>query len=322
MLKIMPEILFSSTKERKRRLPVMPFFANQGDMSAFRYFPADYSFGTTQKVYSIYSSRYSGLYDQFHLGFSQPLFGGYNITLDWNYSGVSDIPRYNALKIDESTGLPEQRSPDGFFSNNNHVTSMTIGRVFDNIVDFGWDYFVIPLRFPAALTINHASTSIDKYSAYAFTFDLSAGVSFNLGELFVQNEGVGNFSFFMTFKNFAGTDLIWDKVSSFDQSSGTSVESSEFLPSNSIFGINVVFPQEDIGIDLGVAYQKQTLYSRDNYGLMLTYQDFLEFRFGTNDKQFTTGFGVKAYDAEIFLSFQPKHSLGSTFLLDMSYEIK
>jgi hypothetical protein len=298
------------------------FFTNQNDLSAFRYYPADYSFGTTQKVYSIYSSRFSGLYDQFHLGYTQPLFGGYNITLNWNYSGVSDIPRYNALKIDDSTGLPEQRSPDGFFNNNNHISSIIFGKVFDNIVDFGWDYFEIPLRFPTSLSVNYASTSIDEYSAYAFTFDLSTGVSFNLGELFIQNSGVGNFSFFMTYMNVAGTDLIWDDVSSFDGSSGTKVQSNEYLPSNTIFGFNVILPQEDIETDFGFAYQRQTLYERDNYGILINYQKFLEFRFGLNDNKFTTGLGVKAYDAEVFLSFQPRHSLGSTFLLDLSYEIK
>ena len=95
------------------------FFMNKSDLSAIRWFPADYTFNKERKVYSTYVSKFNGILSQAHIGFSQPIIGGYNITVNWNYSGVTDIPRYNKLIL-EIDKTPLNEEPTGFFNNSNN----------------------------------------------------------------------------------------------------------------------------------------------------------------------------------------------------------
>ncbi len=294
------------------------FFVGQGDISAYRYFPADYTFNSKRKVFGTFVSKYDGLVQQFSAGYSQPLFGGLNLTANYNYSGVSDIPRFEELNPDGGTFEPDQKSPSGYFGNSNHIFSATFGKIFDEVIDVGWNYFTIPIRIPTAVQVNYLRSTLDEYSANAFTVDVSAGLQFNLGDLIIQRKGIGDLIVYFNAMNVVGSNLAWDQVSSLDGSSKTTT--SEEIASNFTFGTNLITEMEELSLKFGVSYQYQDRYAENNFGMMFIYDELVELRFGINEDLFTIGGGVHYFGTSLFLSLKPKHELGKEILVDLSYD--
>lgn len=293
------------------------FFAGQGDLSAHRYFPADYTLNIKRKAYTSYINTFDGLVDQFSMGYTQPLFGGLNISTNYSYSGVSDIPKFNELVVDDATNEPIQKAPSGFFSNSNHVFSVAFGKVFDNVIDVGWDYFTIPIRLPTSLQVNYQNSNLDTYSANAFTVDVSLGLQFNAGQLLVQQEAIGDLTVFTSFMNIVGSNLVWDDVTSLDQTQRTS--SSEEIPRNLVVGVNLLSSMEELDLNFGIGYQYQGRYGTSNFGFMLEYQDIAELRFGLGEK-FSIGAGTTYEGIGLFFSMRPHDALGKNIFIDLSYE--
>ena len=290
------------------------FFVNQGDLAAVRWFPADYSYNKERKIYGTFISKYDGLLEQMHVGYSQPLFGGYNITANINYSGVTDIPTYGKLIL-ETDRTPTQKEPSGFFDNQNFIVSTTFSKLYDEQLDLGWDYFKLPIKFPVAVNVNYLHSVLYDLNANAFTIDLSFGASFNLGTL-LKTEGLGDFSTFINLVNLAGSKLAWDVV---EGESGSTTESFEKISSNTIWGFNFTQPAKDIKIDFGIGMQFQSLYSSFAYGLTFIYDKQVELRFGFDNDDVAFGLGVEFNGIELFASMKPNHDLGKSLNMDIVY---
>ena len=300
------------------------FFLETGDIAAYRWFPADYTFYNQRKVYSSISSRFSGLVKQVNFGFSQPVIGGYNITFNWAYSSVSDIGIYGLLDLD-TDGRPRQSSPTAFSQNDNHIFSLTLGKMFSEEIDIGWDYFILPIKIPIALNINYlrstysnipkvvGSTELRDVTGNGLTIDLSFAVSFSLGELMGVKE-LGEFSYYVNMANFVGSSMSWDVIET-----SSDERNFEKIANNFITGINFIQSIEDIKTKLGISYQYQRLYGDNSLGFMAEYNKLVEFRIGLNNDLFTTGIGASYYGIGLFLAYSPDHDLGKTLNMDLSY---
>jgi hypothetical protein len=300
------------------------FFLNTEDIAAYRWFPADYTYYNKRKVYSSVSSRFSGLVKQVNFGFSQPVIGGYNVTFNWAYSGVSDIGIYGLLDLD-TDGRPKQTSPLAFSQNDNHIFSLTLGRMFSEEIDIGWDYFILPIKIPIALNINYlrstysnipkatGSTTLRNVTGNGLTIDLSFAVSFNLGAL-AGVKDLGEFSYYINMANFVGSSISWDVVET-----SSDERNFEKIANNFITGINFVQPIESIKLNFGFSYQYQRLYGDNSLGFMAEYDKLVELRLGFNNDLFTSGLGVNYYDVGLFIAYSPDHDLGKTLNLDLSY---
>ena len=287
------------------------FFVAQGEAFASRWFGADYSFNNKRKVYASVTSQYDGLLKQMNAGFSQPLLGGYNVAINWMYSGVSDIARYG-LFVEDIDGRPTQRVPSGYFSNNNHVFSLSLSKLFIEELDVGWDYFKLPINLPTSLNVNYLKTSLDQYSADAFTFDFSIGLKFNLGTL-VSNKDIGDFVIFLNAANFLGSRLNWNILES------TNDINNEKIENNFTIGGNYLQP---IGQDylFGLAYQNQSFYGDSNWGLLIKYDNSIEGRLGLNDGNFTSGLGLILDKYNFFIAYVPNNDLGKSIMVDLGYD--
>lgn len=290
------------------------FFMGNGDLSSVKWFPADYSFNNKRKVYGTFISKFDGLLEQFHIGYSQPLLGGYNITVNLNYSGVTDIPSYGKLVL-ETDKTPVQEQPSSFFDNQNYILSTTFSKLFDEEIDLGWDYFKLPIKIPIALNVNYLYSSLYELNANAFVLDLSFGFQFNLGTL-LKSKGLGDISFYTNIVNFAGSKLSWDTV---EGENGATTEHFEKISSNTIWGVTFTQPANDINLDFGIGFQYQSLYSDFGYGIVLTYDKQIEFRFGLDNNDITFGLGLEYNNIDLFASMKPSHDLGKSMNLDVVY---
>jgi len=289
------------------------FFMNKGDLAAVRWFPADYSFNSQPKVFSTFVSKYDGLLKQAHLGYSQPMLGGYNVTVNWNYSGVTDIPSYGKLILQDDK-LPENKTPKGYFDNMNHVGSLTFSKLFDEEIDLGWDYFKLPIKIPVALNVNYLHTTLYEYTATAFTMDVSFGFITNLGTLF-KIKGMGDFGLYLNAKNIAGSKLAWDTIETSEQTT----ESFESISKNVVWGVSFFQPANDLNIDFSFGLQFQSLYSDFSYGFSFLYDKFIDVRLGFDNRDVTFGVGALLGNLDIFVSMKPTHDLGKSLNLDFAY---
>lgn len=296
------------------------FLLGQGDNAAFIHMPADYTLNTKPKIILTAENRFGGLVNQYHLGFSQPILGGYNVTVNYRYNGVTDIPRFDQLVLNDADGLPTQQSPSGFFGNYNHMGSVFFGKVYDYVVDVGWDYFTFPIRFPVGLNANVLVSQIDSYSAFGSSVDLSAGMMFNLGQVLQQEESIGDLQMYMTFSNMIESSLSWDEVRS-PYDAETSATSDETIPTVTRFGMNILSDLDELDSELAFMTSYESAFELFRFGMMYRYDKLVEFRLGVQDGIVSLGAGVTIDQYDVFLSYSPSEDLGQTITIDLSYDL-
>ena len=291
------------------------FFVNQGDLSAVRFFPADYSFNKSKRFMGSYISKFDGLLEQAHAGYSHPLFDGYNISLNWNFSGVTNIPKYERLILGDDL-TPTQKTPSGFFDNTNHVVSVTFSRLIHTKINLGWDYFKLPVEIPIAINTNYLKTDLYTASANGFTLDLSFGFKFNLGVL-MKKKGLGDITFFTNIQNIIGGNLQWSEIV---RRNGAKQSTVEPISKQTHFGVQFAQSSLKYKMDLLLGFQYETLYSTSHYGFSFIYDKTYELRFGIDEKDAAFGLGVNFFSVSIFASMKPKHDLGKSLNMDLMYE--
>lgn len=301
--------------------------ANDG--SAFYWNPAGSSTLLRQELFGMYASIFKSLSRHHHVGYTKPLSGGTAVSFNWIRLSVADIPRYNLdpqkLKLgysnrvnDESTYAETWQDlknlntvftddPLGYTSFVNDAFFLTLAKNYKVNVDFGWQYFVLPVQIPIGVNLKFIRQSLFNQNASGLGFDVGGMLKFSFGDLF-DDSRLGKFAFAYAMKDIWETKLTWNTAS----------RHSDRIKRSWALGTSYLQPIPRIRGQVVFAYALESRYEKTNhFGIEYVYYERLAIRFGLDDQQFTAGIGIKV----LFFNFDyayKGHELGGTHRISTS----
>ena len=301
--------------------------ANDG--SAFYWNPAGVSTLLQQELSGMYASLFHSLEKYHHIGFSRPLYGGIALGLNWIRLSVADIPRYlldvEKYKLgysnrvnDASTSAFDWQTlkeldivltddPIGFNNYINDAFFLTLSKLYKVDVDFGWQYFVLPVQFPMGINLKFIRQSLFNHTASGFGLDWGGMMKFGIDDLFDDNR-LGKFAVGVAVKDLWNTKITWDT----DSRHSDKIKRSWYL------GSSYFQPIARIRGQLLFSYALERRYERvHHFGVEYVYYERLAIRFGLDNQQFTAGVGLKLLIFRFDYAFKG-HELGGSHRISTS----
>jgi hypothetical protein len=297
--------------------------------SAFYWNPAGVSMLVRQELFGMYASLYKSLSTHHHIGYTRPLYGGAALSLNWIRLTVSDIPLYDVdpekLKLgysnrvnDASTSAESWQElknlnivftddPLGYSNFTNDAFFLTLAKLYKVDVDFGWQYFVLPVQIPVGLNIKFIRESLFNHSASGIGFDAGSMIKFGFDDLFDDNR-LGKFGIGFAMKDILNTKLTWN----------TDSRQLDRIKRSWHFGLSYMQPIPAINGKILTAWSLVSRYERKHhFGLEYDYYDRLALRFGLDEGQFTAGVGLKVLIFHIDYAYMG-HELGGSHRVSTS----
>jgi hypothetical protein len=240
---------------------------------------------------------------------------------------VADIPRYDSQNLgsdystrvnDESTNASSWQelqelgtvltdAPLGYSSFTNDAFFLTLAKSYKLNLDFGWQYFVLPIEIPLGVNIKFIRQSLFNQSASGLGLDLGGMFKFGLDDLFDDNR-LGKFAFGYALKDLTKTKITWNT----DSRQSSNIERSWSL------GLSYFQPIPRIRGQLLLAYALEDRYEKvSHFGIEYVYYDRLAIRFGLDNQQFAAGIGMKVLFFNFDYAFKG-HELGGSHRLSTS----
>jgi len=259
------------------------------DGSGFYWNPAGYARLHTLQFSGMYAPLYGGvgssLADYHHLGVSMPI-SGVILGVNWIRLSVGDIPRYpDYSNLDYITRrnliLNANGEPQGYFSDIEDAVFLTIARMNRLRIDFGWNYFKLPVEVPIGLNLKMIRQSLAGYSSFGIGADFGMQILVGLDEL-LSIKGLGDFCFGFNWQDFSKTGINWGN------------NNSDAIPANFKhgFGLSQRFSRIDSEINLVMDVDNRW-EKEQHFGFEFIFQQFLAFRIGHERRGWTAGFGGK-----------------------------
>ncbi|MDX2127482.1 MAG: hypothetical protein SFU91_00420 [Chloroherpetonaceae bacterium] len=271
------------------------------DGTAFFWNPAAVSATKGNVISTMYSNQFgtigSPLSNYFHIGYSHELSSGFGFSVNWIRNSVSNIPLTGA--IDPTQGFDQiiQRVKNGEFNlgefnNADDALFLTFGKNLLSQVDFGWQYFKVPIEIPIGLTIKYINQSFGgnpnvDYRGSGIGVDLGTLFKMNLGQLF-KTQAVGDFALGFTIRDLFNTPVSWNTF----LGTRSTIQRS--------FLVNLSYKQQlnFISSSLLVSYTFNSKYQGENsIGVEYKFQDIVTLRAGTLEGNFTIGAGIAIIQA-------------------------
>ncbi len=305
------------------------YVAVADDGSAFYWNPSGASTILQQELFGMYASLFKSLSNLHHIGYSRPMYSGTAISFNWLRLTVSDIPWYEVdpekLKLgysnrvnDASTSAETWQElknlnivltddPLGYSSFVNDAFFLTLSKMYNFDIDFGWQYFVLPVQIPIGVNLKMIRQSLFDHNASGLGFDFGAMFKFGLNDLFDDNR-LGKFSLGYTIKDVWNTKITWN----------TDSRHSDHIKRSWFFGASYFQPIQKIHGQLLFAYSLENKYKKaTHFGIEYVYYKRLALRFGLDDKQFTAGVGLKVLYFIFDYAFKT-HELGGSHRISVS----
>ncbi len=297
--------------------------ANDG--TSFYWNPAGASTLVRPEVSGMYASLYKSLGTHYHLGFTRPLYGAGSVSINWVRLGVSDVPRYDSslldetsydTRVDESTrgGDWEQYALTapalGFSNSYDDALYITLSKLNKLDIDFGWQYFVIPVTIPVGINIKLIRQSLFEENGSGIGFDFGTMLKFGIDDL-LDDSRLGKVSLGFAAKDVWNTKITWN----------TDSRHTDRIQRSWHAGASYLQPLPRISGQLLLAYAFQYKYeSTHQYGLEYLYFNRLAIRFGLTDKRFTAGVGIRLSLFQIDYAFR-SHDLAGSHLINTSIRL-
>jgi hypothetical protein len=305
------------------------FVSVANDGSAFFWNPAGVATLLQQELSGMYASLFRSLSHHHHLGYSRPLYGGAAVSLNWIRLSVTDIPLYEAdsqiSKLgysnrvnDASTSAETWQElknlnmvftddPQGYSNFINDAFFLTLSKLYKIDVNFGWQYFVLPIEIPLGINLKWIRQSLFDRSASGLGVDFGGMLKFGIDDLFDDNR-LGKFSFGYALKDVWETKLTWD----------TESRQSDRIKRSWAVGLSYFQPIPRINGQLLVAYSMENRYGQiSHYGMEYIYHEKLALRFGLSEQQLTAGIGIKVLYFNFDYAFRG-HELGGSHRLSVA----
>lgn len=282
------------------------FIAVANDGSAFYWNPAGASLLQRAELSGMYASLFKSLETHFHIGFTRPLYGAGAISINWIRLTVPDIPFYapgNLLddytyeqRIFNSTthgGSWEELFRNGIgvlvdepldYSNfENDAFIVTLAKLNKIDVDFGWQYFVLPITIPVGVNIKFIRQSLFQKKSSGVGFDAGTMLNFGLDDL-MDDSRLGKVSFGFAMKDLFNTKITWD----------TDSRHADRIKRSWYAGTSYMQPLPTLNSQLLVAYSLQRRFENTHHvGTEYIYHNRLAVRFGMDDGKFAAGVGLR-----------------------------
>ncbi|NIT61064.1 MAG: hypothetical protein GWN00_34135 [Aliifodinibius sp.] len=294
--------------------------ANDG--SAFYWNPAGAATLLRAEVSGMYASLFKSLATHFYIGFTRPLHGAGAVSINWIRLSVSDIPRYDSKLLDNPNSTYASRvadgpdfaltnEPFGFSNNNNDALFITLSKQNKIDIDFGWQYFVMPITIPIGLNVKLIRQTLFDKEGSGIGFDFGSMLKFGLDDL-LNDSHLGKVSVGFAVKDIFETEITWD----------TDSRHSDRITRTWHFGSSYLQPLPKLSSQLLFAYslQKSQPNSPHNFGLEYLYYDRLAIRFGLTESKFTAGVGIKLSLFRFDYAFR-SHELGGSHRINTSIQL-
>lgn len=304
------------------------FVSIANDGSAFYWNPAGASTMPRAEVSGMYASLFKGLVRHFHVGFTRPLYGAAAVSVNWIRLSVPDIPQYYSPLLgnpnssydtrvaeagDDPYGFWTQYAltaePLGLSTSNDDALFITLAKLNKFDLDFGWQYFVIPITIPLGFNVKLIRQSLFENKGSAIGFDVGGMIQFGFDDLF-NDSRLGKFSFGLAVKDIWNTKITWN----------TDSRHADQIKRSWDLGVSYLQPLSKISGQLLLAYQMQKKYETvHNFGLEYLYYSRLAIRFGLADGKFTGGMGIRLSVFQIDYAFR-SHELGGTHRINTAIQ--
>lgn len=306
------------------------FVAVANDGSAFYWNPAGASTLLRPELSGMYASLFKSLERHHHIGFTRPLYGATALSFNWIRLSVADIPRYSSGNLDpndpngywnriaessnaetwqelQELGTVLTDAPLGYNNFTNDAFFLTLSKLYKINVNFGWQYFVLPIEIPVGFNIKFLRQSLFSQSASGFGMDFGSMLKFGVDDLFDDNR-LGKLAVGFALKDIWNTKLTWNTAS---RQSGT-------IRRGWYWGASYFQPIPGVHGKLLLSYAFEKKYDAvQHIGVEYVYYDRLALRFGLDDQQFTAGIGVKLSIFNFDYAFRG-HELGGSHRISTS----
>jgi hypothetical protein len=296
------------------------YVAVADDGSAFYWNPAGIATLSQSEVSGMYASLFKGLVKHFHIGYTRPLYNGAAVSLNWVRLSVPDIPIFDSPLLNDPNSSYDSRVANagnnpygfwrdfaltqdalGFSDSNEDAFFITLAKQSVIDVDFGWQYFVMPVTIPVGLNIKLLRQNLFDKQGSGIGFDFGTMLKFGLDDL-LNNRKLGRMSLGLAIKDLFNTTINWN----------TDSRHSDKIRRSWHVGGSYLQPLTGINGTIMIAYSYQTEFiSQHNIGLEYSYYDRLALRFGLTDGTFTTGVGLNIAPFRIDYAFR-SHDLGGS----------
>jgi len=281
------------------------FVAVANDGTAFFWNPAGISIVPRAEVAGMYASLFKSLETHFHIGFTRPLYGAGAISINWIRLTVPEIPFYDPGNIFDISTYEERIAESSIsggsweelkrlgtvltgdaldFSNfQNDAFIVTLAKLNKIDVDFGWQYFVLPITVPIGVNIKFIRQSLFERKSSGVGFDVGTMLNFGLDDL-MDDSRLGKVSFGFAMKDLFNTKITWDT----DSRHADRIKRSWYLGTSYFQPLTKLNSQLSVAISLHRRFEN-TLHVGTEY----VYHNRLAVRFGLDDAEFTAGVGIR-----------------------------
>lgn len=282
------------------------------DGTAFFWNPAAVSLTEGNLFSGLFSNQFGTIGDPlsqyFYFGYSQQLTKGFGFSLSWIRNSISDIPLTESLDLNQGDIGQILRGGslvNGSFSNHDDALVLSLAKNIASSVDFGWQYFDLPIEFPIGINFKYihqgfSGNSDVEYSGSGVGIDLGMLLKFRLGD-FVSNKSYGDVAIGATVRDLFNTPISWNT----DLKTKATITRSYLLSFSYKQPINFISSSLLFLISLDSKYDGTT-----SLGMEYKFQDILALRIGSYDENLTLGVGLHIFKA-IYLDYAfQSHDLG------------
>ncbi len=282
------------------------------DGSAFYWNPAAVSFTEGKVLTTFYANQFGSigdpLSDFFFIGYAQQLSKGFGLSISWIRNGITNIPLTESLDLNQSDigqVLRSQSLVNGSFSNTDDAFVLTLARNIASSVDFGWQYFDLPIELPIGINFKYINQSFSgspevEYAGSGVGIDFGAMLKFNLGD-FVSNEAYGDMAIGATVRDLFNTPVSWN----------TDLKTKATIERSYLLSFSYKQPIGFINSSLVFLISQDSKYDNiTSLGMEYKFQDIIALRIGSYDENLTLGVGLHLLQA-IYLDYAfQSHELG------------
>jgi len=281
------------------------FVAVANDGTAFYWNPAGISTIPKAELAGMYASLFKSLERHFHVGFTRPLYGAGAISINWIRLTVPEVPFYDPGNIFDISTYEERIAESSVsggsweelkrlgtvltgdaldFSNfQNDAFIVTLAKLNKIDLDFGWQYFVLPITIPVGINVKFIRQSLFEKKSSGVGFDLGTMFNFGLDDL-MDDSRLGKVSFGFAMKDLFNTKITWD----------TDSRHADRIKRSWNLGTSYFQPLTRLNSQLLVAFSLRGRFENTYHvGTEYIYNNRLAIRFGLNDGEFTAGVGMR-----------------------------
>ncbi|ACF14984.1 hypothetical protein Ctha_2535 [Chloroherpeton thalassium ATCC 35110] len=276
------------------------------DGTAFYWNPAGVGLAKGKLLSTLYSNQFGSFNDPltkyFYIGYTQDIGDGVGFSINWIRNSISDIPyapdELDLTDIDDLLSRLESGDfLDGTFNNADDAIFVSIGKNIATSVDFGWQYFNLPISLPVGITFKYihqgfSGNSAVEYSGTGVGIDVGGLLKFNLGD-FVSNKSYGDVALGLTLRDIFNTPISWN----------TELKTKSSIKRSYLLSFSYKQPLPFISSSLMFVYSYSSKYDGlSSIGLEYKYRELLALRVGSYDSEASLGAGI-FFNSSVFIDY-------------------